>query len=118
MTFIPVVLESPFAGDIERNIRYARACMHDMLVNFNEAPYASHLLYTQEDVLDDDIPEERKHGIDAGLAFKSICPKSVFYTDFGISRGMQYALDYCKEHGKEWEMRTLPENLFKKVVGL
>ena len=52
-----VVLESPFAGNVEMNIHYARACMADCLAR-GEAPFASHLLYTQPGILDDDIPEE------------------------------------------------------------
>jgi hypothetical protein len=62
-----VILESPFAGDVERNVRYARACVRDSLLR-GEAPIASHLLYTQPGVLNDDIEAERQHGIDAGLA--------------------------------------------------
>ena len=54
-----VIIESPYAGDVERNVRYARAAMADCLKR-GEAPFASHLLYTQEGVLDDDIPGERQ----------------------------------------------------------
>jgi hypothetical protein len=50
------------------------------------------LLYTQEGILDDDIPEERKLGIDAGLAWKSVADLHVFYIDFGYSEGMKYAM--------------------------
>ena len=62
---IRVILESPYAGDIEKNIEYARKCVRDSLLR-GEAPIASHLLYTQEGILYDDIPEERKHGIIPG----------------------------------------------------
>lgn len=71
-----VILESPYAGDVERNVKYARACVRDSLGR-NEAPIASHLLYTQEGILKDDIPEERQWGIDAGLAWKSVAEKHV-----------------------------------------
>lgn len=53
-----VIVESPFAGDVEENIKYARAAVRDCLMR-GEAPIASHLLYTQEGILNDDIPEER-----------------------------------------------------------
>jgi len=56
---IKVVLESPFAGDIQKNLQYARKCMADCLKHC-EASFASHLLYTQDGILDDDIPHERK----------------------------------------------------------
>jgi len=37
-----VVIESPYAGDIEANVKYARECMSDCLKR-GEAPIASHL---------------------------------------------------------------------------
>jgi hypothetical protein len=54
-----VILESPFAGDVERNTLYARHALKDSLMR-GEAPIASHLLYPQ--VLDDLIPSERQLG--------------------------------------------------------
>lgn len=103
-----VILESPFAGDIETNIRYARACVRDSLLR-GEAPIASHLLYTQEGILNDDIPSERQHGIDAGLAWREVATGSVIYTDLGISRGMQYGIDAAITAGIQVEYRTLPD---------
>lgn len=50
-----------------------------------EFPLASHLLYTQPGVLNDDIPEERTRGIEAGLAWSSKSEGSVIYIDRGIS---------------------------------
>lgn len=47
-----VILETPFAGDIKKNIEYARACMKDCFKR-GEFPFASHLLYTQEGILDE-----------------------------------------------------------------
>lgn len=55
---ILVLLESPYAGNVELNVTYARACMRDCLKR-GEAPFASHLLYTQPGVLDDLVPNER-----------------------------------------------------------
>lgn len=105
VTAKPVVLETPFAGNVERNIRYARKCMRDMLLR-GEAPYASHLLYTQEGVLDDTIPEERTLGIEAGFAWKHIPGvHTVFYTDRGMSAGMEQALSYITAHGMSYEIR-------------
>lgn len=82
-----VILESPYAGDIERNVRYARACMRDCLLR-GESPFASHLLYTQEGVLRDEVPEEREQGIAAGFAWRAWADASVFYVDLGFSEGM------------------------------
>jgi hypothetical protein len=56
---ILVVVESPYAGNIERNLRYLRACMADCLRR-GEAPFASHGLYTQPGVLRDELPKDRQ----------------------------------------------------------
>ena len=62
-----VVIESHYAGDVEANLAYAKRCVHDCLAR-GEAPYASHLLFTQAGILDDLIPEERRRGIESGFA--------------------------------------------------
>lgn len=49
-----VIVESPYAGNVEESLTYGRACLAYCLRN-GMAPYASHLLYTQEGVLDDTI---------------------------------------------------------------
>lgn len=110
MTFKPTILETPYAGDIDTNIEFAQKCMHDMLKR-GEAPYASHLLYTQVNVLDDSNPDEREMGIMAGFAFKHMPGvHTVAYLDRGMSKGMQLAKDYCLEHGMSWEERYLDNN--------
>jgi hypothetical protein len=101
-----VIIESPFAGDVARNIRYARACMRDSLKR-GESPFAMHLLYTQAGILDDDIPEERNLGIEAGLAWGKHAHKTVVYTDFGITPGMEKGIQRAKEEGREIEYRAL-----------
>jgi len=111
-----VILESPFAGDVARNIRYARACVRDSLLR-GEAPIASHLLYTQPGVLNDDIPEERQWGINAGLAWRSVADASVVYTDLGISRGMEYGIAAARAAGVSVELRTLPAEELAQVLG-
>ena len=82
-----VVLESPYAGNVERNLAYCRAAMHDCLRR-GEAPFPSHALYTQPGVLDDTIPEERALGIEAGLQIGERMDATVVYVDLGISSGM------------------------------
>lgn len=105
---IRVILESPFAGNVGRNIAYARACVRDSLLR-GEAPIASHLLYTQDGILDDDKPEERKWGIDAGLAWKGVAEKHVFYIDYGTSTGMEYGKKYAVENNIPIEYRKILE---------
>lgn len=82
-----VILESPFSGNVERNIRYARACIRDCLRR-GEAPIASHLLFTQPGILRDEVPEERRLGLEAGWAWNARADAIVVYDDFGRSTGM------------------------------
>ena len=102
-----VIIESPYAGDIQRNERYARAAMLDCLSN-GEAPFASHLLYTQEGVLDDTNPEDRKLGIDAGLVWGELADATVVYVDLGFSTGMTYGMARAFYAGRPIEYRSLP----------
>ena len=85
------IIESPFAGDspvtISRHVRYARLAMADS-ISRGEAPFASHLLYTQDNILNDLIPEEREIGITCGYAWMSAADKVAIYTDFGHSPGI------------------------------
>ena len=90
-----VIVESPYAGDIARNLAYARACMADCLAR-GEAPYASHLLYTQPGVLDDDKPVERAWGMAAGFAWGERADATVVYMDLGTSAGMVAGIERAK----------------------
>lgn len=101
-----VILESPYAGDRRRNVQYARACMHDMLMR-GEAPFASHLLYTQDGVLRDEVPEERELGMNAGFEWRNQADYTVFYEDMGWSTGMQAALEHCNLKDLPYTRRTL-----------
>ncbi|WP_200338800.1 DUF7768 domain-containing protein [Rhodovibrio sodomensis] len=121
----PVILESPFAGtsklprflpgflhriarkiDERRNIRYARACLRHALAA-GDAPVASHLLYTQPGVLNDDVPAERQWGIDAGLVWRRVARASVVYVDRGVTKGMRYGIEAAEAAGVEIEYRSL-----------
>lgn len=101
-----VILESPYAGDVEANVRYARACLRDSLMR-GEAPIASHLLYTQEGVLNDDDAAERQQGIDAGLAWGCLAQASVVYVDLGVSAGMRYGIAAAERAGVPIEYRSI-----------
>lgn len=109
-----VIVESPYAGDVESNVEYARACIRDSLSR-GEAPIASHLLYTQPGILRDEEPEERQWGIDAGLAWGSQAEATVVYTDRGISGGMKYGIANAEKAGRPIEYRTLAGALAKAV---
>lgn len=119
-----VILESPYKpnnpnkgspewhAELERNIRYARECLRDSLLR-DEAPIASHLLYTQEGVLDDKVPEERMRGILAGLAWGEVAEASVVYCDLGISEGMRLGVERAEKEGRDVVTRYIygsPDN--------
>lgn len=101
-----VILESPYAGDVLINERYARQCLRDCLSR-GEAPLASHLLYTQEGVLDDSDPDERLQGMAAGFAWTRVAEAVVVYTDRGISGGMHAGIEAAREHGIPVEFRSI-----------
>lgn len=103
-----VILESPYAGDVEHNVAYARAAMLDCLRR-GEAPFASHLLYTQPGVLRDNVAEERAAGIAAGLAWGLVADATVVYTDLGTSEGIAWGIDCAEREGRPVEYRSLPE---------
>lgn len=111
-----VIVESPYAGDIVMNEMYGEFCMHDCIVNYKESPYASHLLYTRDNVLRDYIPEERKLGIEAGFFWRDVAEKTVFYIDLGITEGMQQGIDDCEEKGLPYEIRKLPDDIWGRFA--
>lgn len=101
-----VILESPFAGDVDRNIEYARRCVADSLSR-GEAPLASHLLYTQPGILDDTDPEQRSQGINAGHAWVHLADRMVVYTDRGISAGMRAGMAVAEKFNLPVDIRTI-----------
>ena len=101
-----VNIESPYAEDTEENLRYLRACMHDCLMR-GEAPFASHALYTQQGVLNDEVPEQRRLGMDAGFSINSRMDATVVYTDLGMSEGMIEGIQQALDDGRIVEYRSL-----------
>lgn len=99
-----VILESPLAGNVEENLKYAREAMLDCLKR-DESPMVSHLLYTQ--VLDDTVPREREQGIAAGLAWLPAVDYTVVYTDLGISPGMARGIKSAILRGVPVEYRKI-----------
>lgn len=99
-----VLVESPYAGDVDANVAYARECMRDCLAR-GEAPFASHLLYTQ--VLDDTIDLQRARGINAGLAWGMKADATVVYVDRGISVGMKLGVKSAEHAGRPIEYLSL-----------
>lgn len=119
---ITVLLESPYGSKekdpqkykkiIARNVFYAQLCMRDCLM-LGEAPFAAHLLYTQENILRDYIPEERKLGIEAGFIWGIFAKYSVFYIDLGMTPGMIEGQKRADQENRSYVIRSLPDDLKK-----
>jgi len=105
-----VVIESPYAAGngrtVEDNLTYARECMADS-IRRGEIPIASHLIYTQPGILDDNIPAQRSHGIWMGYMWAQAARRAVFYVDHGMSSGMKKAKIYYEQESINYELRTI-----------
>lgn len=102
-----VILESPYAGDVEKNRLYALECLRDMFSR-GEAPFASHLLYPP--ILIKWTQEERKNGIKAGLSWYQSAELCAVYVDNGITEGMKLGISTAKSLRVKIEYRKLPKN--------
>jgi hypothetical protein len=108
-----VIIESPFAGG-HKNVLYSRRCVLDSLAR-DESPYASHLLYTQKGMLDDQIPEQRRRGIAAADGWLEVADHIAVYCDLGITRGMTIGIVKAARLQKpvhlRWIDTTRPEEI-------
>jgi len=91
-----VIIESPYYSpdreEMGRNIDYALDCLRDSLGR-NEAPFASHLLYTR--VLDDSKVTERRLGLSAALRWIPQASSTAVYIDRGVSAGMRIGIQHA-----------------------
>ena len=101
-----VIIEAPYAGDVDENVAYGRRAMRDALQR-GEAPILSHLLYAQPAVLNDAIPDEQELETDAGDAWLGVAEACVVYTDLGISDRMWRGIEAAREAGVAVEFRKL-----------
>lgn len=99
-----VIIESPYAGQVERNMGYLADALRDS-IDRGEAPFASHGLYTM--ALDDNKPTERELGIKLCEPFRAVASKTVFYTDLGWSNGMIAAFKHCDQNSLPAELRSI-----------
>ncbi len=105
-----VIIESPYAGDIETHVEYARACISDSLRR-GEAPIASHLLYTQPRILNDNVLGERALGLKAGWAWYKAADICAVYVDHGISAGMARGIIEAHTNGIPVEVRWFKNDI-------
>ena len=113
-----VIIESPYGNKdsliVARNILYVRACIRDSLLR-GESPIASHALYTQPRILDDQIPEERALGIAAGHVWIEVAHLMAIYEDFGLSPGMEQGMRAAQKISLPVVFRRLPEAVLKGI---
>jgi hypothetical protein len=114
-----VAIESPFkpsADEIKKydgrfseaellrqNLIYARLALKNSM-NRGEAPFASHLLYTQ---VWDETPELRDAGIKAGLELYTRVDGIALYVDLGRSAGMRNAEKHADLYSVERSHRLI-----------
>lgn len=103
---LKVYIESPYAGDIQRNENYAKECVIDSLLR-GEAPFASHLFYTQKGILNDEVSYERDMGILAGQAWAREADIIAIYVDNGISNGMRFGIEQAVLAKQKIEYRRI-----------
>jgi hypothetical protein len=101
-----VAVESPYAGDVETNLRYLRACMKDCLSR-RETPLAAHGLLTQPGVVDEGDEAGQQLAAEAGVVWTQYAQATVIYTDLGTTRPMKEAAARAKHEGRDVEYRTL-----------
>ena len=88
-----IFIASPYAGDIQKNIEYAKeACRY--VLNEGNAFFCPHLIYPQ--ILDDSNPEERKLAINMGKEFLSKCDELWVFGNH-ISHGMFEEIEFARE---------------------
>ncbi|MBE9473077.1 MAG: hypothetical protein IMY75_13370 [Chloroflexi bacterium] len=112
-----VIIESPYgktvdgrqAGAIEivRNVTYAQRAMAHSL-SLGEAPYLSHLLYTQ--CLDDSDPVQRKQGIAAGRRWGDAAEVCAVYVDYGVTPGMKEGMKHHEQNRIGVAARSIGKN--------
>lgn len=111
-----VMVESPYSGDIDRNVRYLQLCMAECGVLHNELPYASHAIMTQHSRCKNHYVSDynkkwnvltRDYAIKVSQRMRHRCDRTVFYIDRGWSTGMKAAKLYCQTHGLPFEERQL-----------
>jgi hypothetical protein len=100
-------LESPYKGNVARNIRYAQFAAREMMFRYGEAAFASHLFYTQ--FMDDEIPTERQLGVRSSIVWARAVRSIAVYADFGITDGMRAAIESARDSQHVIQFRNLYE---------
>ena len=89
-----VYIASPYAGDVEGNVEFAKAACR-LAMEQGSTPVAAHLLYPQ--MLDDTVPKQRELGIRMGLKLLGACSE-LWLCGSRVSGGMQEELKEAWRH--------------------
>ncbi|MEK7322596.1 MAG: hypothetical protein AABZ84_05910 [Pseudomonadota bacterium] len=73
-----------------------------------ETPFSS-LLYALVGCLDDDIPDEREIGLEAGFVWGALAEACVVYTNLGVTAGMKQGIERANASNQTVEYRQLDE---------
>jgi hypothetical protein len=90
-----IFVSSPYAGDVEKNIEFAKQACH-YVITTGDAFFCPHLLYPQ--VLDDFNQEERRLGMEMAKQFLLKCDELWSFGD-RISHGMFEEIECARQHG-------------------
>ena len=90
-----IFIASPYKGDVEKNVAYAKKACRYVLMEGNSF-FCPHLLYPQ--ILDENNPEERRLGISLGKEVLAKCDELWAFGDH-ISSGMFEEIQFAREKG-------------------
>ena len=100
-----IYVASPYAGDVEANVRYAEAACR-YVMDKGHAFFAPHLLYPA--ILDDSVPSERALGMAMGILILGKCDELWAFGN-RISSGMKAELEEAVRLGIPVKRIYLPE---------
>lgn len=101
-----IVIESPYSGNRKINDLYLQNVIRHCLLVEGVAVYASHDAYTR--ALDDEIPEERRIGMEAGFEIGDLMDETWVFDDLGISGGMQTGIAKAMKSKRPVVYKKLP----------
>lgn len=91
-----VYICSPYRGEVERNLQYARELTRIALDN-DFAPITPHLYLTQ--AVNDEVSEEREKGMMAGKELLKNCKYILIGGKYGLSEGMLEEIELAQRYG-------------------
>lgn len=102
-----VYIASPYAGDVEKNVEFAKAACRYAVAE-GHTPIAVHLMYPR--FLNDEDPEERSKGLRMGLRVLLSCDELWLCGDH-LSIGMQEEKEFAEKLGIP--IRMIPSHLIE-----